>query len=427
MTFGFRRPVILLPVTFSTLGEALQEGILCHEVLHVRRGDWLFTVGEEFIRAAFWFHPAIWWLLGEIQLVREQAVDREVVEMTKSRDHYVDALLVIAGAARLDVAPAPLFLRKRHLKQRVFSILTEVPMSRPKSISALAAGIGLLAASCWFVTGALPLQAAPQVVVDGPGVAVDTGGAQLMHRTPVAYPGEAIAKGVQGTVVVQVKLDAAGNVSDASVVGGPEELRKPVLQSVLSWHFTRDAALGTRQISIGFQLPQGTSQASPTVLKKITISALSDQQRARLLAQLPVHEGDTLDPEKLRNLSSVLGAFSERLAYIIGDDGTLAIRGGDGSWVSNDPRLQGPDQPIVLKDIVIRGSCPISSGTSFWPNCPSTKAMRSHPAPFAMQPNSRFRWQKWFTPSTNISRSRTTGNPGGETIRIADARRPDRV
>ena len=42
--------------------------------------DWLFTVVEELVRAVFWFHPAIWWLLGEIQLAREQAVDREVVE-----------------------------------------------------------------------------------------------------------------------------------------------------------------------------------------------------------------------------------------------------------------------------------------------------------------------------------------------------------
>ena len=55
-------------------------------------------VGEELVRAIFWFHPAIWWLLGEIQLAREQAVDRAVIELTQSRDEYVDALLAIAGA-----------------------------------------------------------------------------------------------------------------------------------------------------------------------------------------------------------------------------------------------------------------------------------------------------------------------------------------
>jgi len=96
------------------------------------------------------------------------------------------------------------------------------------------------------------------------------------------------------------------------------------------------------------------SSAQPTVINTIMISALSDQQRARLLAQLPVHEGDTLDSEKLSNLSHVLGTFDEPLAYTLGD-GTLAIRGGGGSWASTDPRLQGPDQPRVVKTITITG------------------------------------------------------------------------
>src|SRR5262245_12826202 len=126
----------------------MQDAILCHEMLHVERRDWLFTLLEELVRAVFWFHPAIWWLLGEIQLAREQAVDREVVDRTQAREAYVDTLLAIAGAgAQPDLAPAPLFLRKRHLKQRVVSILKEVRMSRTKSISMLAASVGILVAA----------------------------------------------------------------------------------------------------------------------------------------------------------------------------------------------------------------------------------------------------------------------------------------
>ncbi len=343
VTFGFRKPVILLPALFPALGEAMRDAILCHEILHVRRRDWLFTVGEEFVRALVWFHPAVWWLLGEIQLVREQAVDREVVRITRSRDQYIDALLVIASAPRLDLAPAPLFLRKRHLKQRVVSILKEVQMSRAKSFSALAAGLTMLAASCWFVTGAFPLQGAPQVVDDAAGVSVETNGAQLMHRQPVGYPREAIAKGVQGTVVVQVKTDAAGNVSDASIVSGPDELRRSVLQSVLSWHFTRDAALSTRQISIAFVLPQGKGQVAvaaptpaavasppPAALKTITIEAitvagLSDRQRDDLLAQLPVHKGDTIDSATLLKVGQAIHTFDEHLSFRVDGNGTLYI------------------------------------------------------------------------------------------------------
>jgi TonB family protein len=333
VTFGFRKPVVLLPAGFPALSEGMRDAILCHEVLHVRRHDWLFTVGEELIRAVLWFHPAVWWLLREIQLAREQTVDREVVEMTRSRDQYIDALLVIAGAPpRVDLAPAPLFLRKRHLKQRVVSIVKEVKMSKAKSISALAASLTILAASGWFVSGefrleAAPQQAAPQVVMDAPGVSVETNGAQLMHRQPVEYSREAMAKGVQGTVVAEVTLDAAGNVTDARIVSGPDELRKGVLQSVLTWHFSNDAAPGVRQVSVTFEKPKAAQQTivvhadvaprqepqNNNVVSNIVIGGLSDAARQQLLAQLPVRVGDAMTPEKYSQTLDTVHAFDSHL------------------------------------------------------------------------------------------------------------------
>lgn len=379
VTFGWRRPVILLPERFPRLSQAMQRAILCHENLHVERRDWLFTVAEELVRAALWFHPAIWWLLGEIQLAREQAVDCRVVQITQSRDPYVDALLEMAGARpELDLAPAPLFLRKRHLKQRVVEIIREATMSKTRWISALAASVVFLAAACWLVTSAFPLAAAPQMVADAPGVAVDLGGAQLMHRAGVAYPAAAIAKGVQGTVVAQVKLDANGVVTDASILSGPDELRKAVLQSVLNWHFSKDAAGGTRQVSVTFELPKenvggvlggiisagvGGSNASGVsggvgggvsggvgngikggiagvrggiyaapnegnvvqdsaarccgTLKVLIVSGISEQARADLLARLPVHEGDTLTREVLEKTIQSVKEFDEHLKIAV--------------------------------------------------------------------------------------------------------------
>jgi len=197
VTFGFRRPVVLLPANFPDLPEATREAILCHEILHVRRGDWLFTVGEELLRAILWFHPAIWWLLGEIQLAREQAVDSEVVAMTRARDEYVDALLAIAGArAQVDLAPAPLFLRKRHLKQRVVSLFGDARISRARLISALCAGLVLLAAQCWLSASAFPLIAAPEPPAPIAG-APPAAAAPVAHKaTPAATPAPAAVQPV---------------------------------------------------------------------------------------------------------------------------------------------------------------------------------------------------------------------------------------
>jgi TonB family protein len=362
VTFGLFNPVILVPPHFADLAAPMQQAILCHEILHIERRDWLFTMAEELVRAVFWFHPAIWWVLGQIHLTREQAVDRRVIEVTEARGPYVDALLAMAGVRpRLDLAPAPLFLRKRHLKHRVVEIFQEANMSRKNLISALAAGVAMLAAACWLVTGALPLAAAPQVVADAPGVAVNLDGAQLMHRSPVTYPGDAIEKGIQGTVVVQVKLDANGEVADATVQSGPEELRKPVLQSVLNWHFMKDAAGSTRTVTVEFTAPAkrtpatqqfgivtrppaipGAAPGSTTrVLRDIEVSGLSDQAKSDLLTLLPVHVGDSISPEQFTPVMNAVRQFDSHVSavFIPNRNGEYTLRitapGGSGVGVQS--------------------------------------------------------------------------------------------
>jgi TonB family protein len=332
VTFGVLRPVVLLPLQFPELEPHLREAILSHELLHVRRRDWLFLMAEEVVRAVFWFHAAIWWLLSEIGLAREEEVDRQVVAETCLRDEYVDALLAIAEARfQVDLAPASLFLRKRHLKQRVISILKEVQMSKTRLFSTMAAALGILAAAGWIVTAALPLSAEPDVVADSPGVAIDIGGAALLHRSPVVYPEPAREQGVQGTVVLQAAVDARGNVTDAQVLSGPEELRNASLQSVLHRHFATDPGARTRQVSITFQpgyaqrpRPDAASKSpAPTTSNIVTIEAInvlgmSQEGRADLLSRLPIHEGDSFDTAGLAGVKQIVKEFDSHLVVIYG-------------------------------------------------------------------------------------------------------------
>jgi TonB family protein len=336
VTFGARNPVVLLPAQFPDLDARAQDAILCHELLHVERRDWLFTIAEEVVRALFWFHPAIWWLLGEIQLSREQAVDREVIDMTQARDEYVDALLAIAGAKpHADLALAPLFLRKRHLKQRVVSLLKEVRMSKTRLISALAASMCVLVATCWFVTNTFPLAAAPQVVSDAPGVSVDTGGATLLHRAPVAYPAGARSKRIQGNVILELSIDGTGAVADAVVLSGPEELRKAALQSALQWHFAKDAAGSRRQVTIAFHTPDDQQQtlapAEPPRkaagmpsqvtagrrVRSINVLGLPADVRTELVSTLPARVGSTMTPELSQATIKAVHDFDEHLSVNI--------------------------------------------------------------------------------------------------------------
>lgn len=137
-------------------------------------------------------------------------------------------------------------------------------MSKTRSISSLAAGLGILALACWFVTATFPLSAAPQTVADGPGVTVDTGGA-VMHRTAILYPEAARAKRVQGAVTLEATVDGSGNVVETRVLGGPVELRRAAQQSVLNWHFATDTSMNTRMVKVNFELPVQSSTPAAAV------------------------------------------------------------------------------------------------------------------------------------------------------------------
>src|SRR5262245_30944195 len=80
-TFGLRHPVVVFPPAIASLEPSVQHAIACHELLHVRRRDWIFQVLEEGVRTIFWFHPGVWWLVGRIQLTREQVVDQESIAL----------------------------------------------------------------------------------------------------------------------------------------------------------------------------------------------------------------------------------------------------------------------------------------------------------------------------------------------------------
>jgi TonB family protein len=127
-TFGIRRPVVLLPERFTQLSAASQRAVVRHELLHIARRDWIWIVIEEHVRALFWFHPGIWWLVEQVQLAREQVIDQLVVSGATSKREYMTALMTFADNDRFATLTIA-FLRPRHLKHRFRQLSTEAHMS----------------------------------------------------------------------------------------------------------------------------------------------------------------------------------------------------------------------------------------------------------------------------------------------------------
>jgi TonB family protein len=159
VTFGWRDPVVLLPAGVLELAPEAQRGILCHELLHVRRRDWLCALFEEMARALLWFHPAVWMLLARIALSREQVVDREVVRRTGSRRAYLEALQAVASRSWQAAVPGLPFFHRGHLRERVTHLCKEVPMSPPRIATLVTTFAGLLVLTAVLGTLAFPMTA----------------------------------------------------------------------------------------------------------------------------------------------------------------------------------------------------------------------------------------------------------------------------
>ena len=171
VTFGFRRPVVLLPDALADAPAGLRRAVVVHELFHVRRRDWLAVLGEEAIKTVLWFHPAILWLTSRIQLVREELVDELTVQATGDRRAYVQALLAFAdtgGPRPLDWArgkPAPAFAHRRQLFHRILSVSKEKVMSVPRVVMSIGLLVAGVCGASWYAATLFPIVAAVQLDV----------------------------------------------------------------------------------------------------------------------------------------------------------------------------------------------------------------------------------------------------------------------
>ncbi len=91
---GWWRPVLLLPLTGLTgLTPSQAEAIVAHELVHVRRYDYLVNVLQRVTETVLFYHPAVWWISNRMRLEREQCCDAVVVGVCGDAGDYATALL----------------------------------------------------------------------------------------------------------------------------------------------------------------------------------------------------------------------------------------------------------------------------------------------------------------------------------------------
>jgi len=103
VTFGVRRPAILLPAGWRDWDAAELDAVLAHEISHVVRRDALAERLSLLHRAIFWFSPLSWWLTRHLADLAEEASDDAALAAGADRTRYAETLLEFFAA--LEAAP----------------------------------------------------------------------------------------------------------------------------------------------------------------------------------------------------------------------------------------------------------------------------------------------------------------------------------
>jgi len=93
---GFFKPVIVIPAwALRELPSDKLNIILLHEFAHLRRWDDWTNLLQKMVRAAFFFHPAVWWIESRLSLEREMACDDQVLAATADARGYAECLIAL--------------------------------------------------------------------------------------------------------------------------------------------------------------------------------------------------------------------------------------------------------------------------------------------------------------------------------------------
>lgn len=120
--YGFLRPTIIIPHRLLAAGNAENlRMVLTHEMLHIRRGDLYVSLLQFATSAAWWFHPAIWWISRRLTRERERSCDEELLAGLRcSPSEYAQCLLDMLRQQRHEMVPALPGMRAVDITQQRF-------------------------------------------------------------------------------------------------------------------------------------------------------------------------------------------------------------------------------------------------------------------------------------------------------------------
>jgi TonB family protein len=232
------RSLILLPADFFARFDnpPTRELVLRHELTHARRGDACWSLAMEVASALLWFHPMAWLARPRFRLDQEFACDAASLRASPGRSaNYARALL-----DSMTVQPVPAlipWLAEPQLKERI-TMISRIPPGALRRRAGFIA-IAMLLAGGLYVGGGR--QVALAVTPAASGATPPSVDVAYKQEHPPHYPVEALHKGEQGVVILDVTVDASGKITNTEVdpkgTTAAATLQTAAIQGAQNWKF----------------------------------------------------------------------------------------------------------------------------------------------------------------------------------------------
>lgn len=289
LTWGIRRPLILVPADANEWPEERKRVVVAHELAHVRRHDWLWQLCAEALRILYWFHPLAWVAVAKLRQESERACDDCVLNCGVTGLDYAQQLLDLArtlGNSRPGWATALAVARPSNLERRLVAMLNPSinrrGLTRTRRLAIAASAILLLVPLAALRLPAQSLSGAfTGSVYDASGTGVRN--ATVVMTTPKTYVHA--GKEYASNDTQMTTTDSDGKFSFKALPAGEYELRvlKPGFEEYRVSQVVLEPA---RDSSVNVTLKIGSLMEEVEVVPNGTVKPLPESQNGARPARL---------------------------------------------------------------------------------------------------------------------------------------------
>ena len=289
-TWGWRRPVVMLPVSASEWSAERMHVVLLHELAHVRRGDWVLQMSAEALRCVWWFNPLAWAVRARLRRESEHAADDLVlargVPAATCAGHLVELVKEVRKHRRTWL-PAPAMARPSHLERRLSAMLN--PRTNRRSMTRLArfGSLGVLVSASLVVAALHVGPVSASHFVESIGNAVE----QEQPAEPSSERRAAIAAAVAAAVEAAAASRSAESTGNAVELSS--EQRAAIVAAVAAAVEAAAASRSAESTGNAVEQEQPAEPSSEQIAELVARAAALQEQLQAVLDEMQVLLGDS--------------------------------------------------------------------------------------------------------------------------------------